>query len=77
MATIDCDVPVDLNLDEMCARAPDVEASATCSPSWSSLPRRKRRSVVEVTEAHYTEAASAMSEAVLKGLTIQSSGSSD
>ena len=38
MATIDCDVPVDLDVNAMRAGEPDVEACAPCSPNWNSLP---------------------------------------
>jgi len=68
MATIDCDVPVDLNLDEMRAGAPDVEAlrSLFTELEFTSL-LKELLPVVEVTEAHYTEATSGADvEAVLK-----------
>jgi len=59
MATIDCDVPVDLNLDAMRAGAPDVEAlrNLFTELEFTSL-LKELLPVVEVTEAHYTEAAS-------------------
>ena len=68
MATIDCDVPVDLNLDAMRAGAPDVEAlrSLFTELEFTSL-LKELLPVVEVTEAHYTEATSGADvEAVLK-----------
>ncbi len=68
MATIDCNVPVDLNLDAMRAGAPDIEALRTLFTEleFTSL-LKELLPVVEVTEAHYTEAASqADVEAVLK-----------
>ncbi len=68
MATIDCNVPVDLNLDAMRAGAPDVEAlrALFTELEFTSL-LKELLPVVEVTEAHYTEAKSAADvEAVLK-----------
>ena len=68
MATIDCDVPVDLDLDAMRAGAPDVEAlrELFTELEFTSL-LKELLPVVEVTEAHYTEAKSAADvEAVLK-----------
>ena len=68
MATIDCDVPVDLNLDAMRAGAPDVEnlRELFTELEFTSL-LKELLPVVEVTEAHYTEAKSeADVEAVLK-----------
>ncbi len=68
MARIDCDVPVDLNLDAMRAGAPDVEAlrSLFTELEFTSL-LKELLPVVEVTEAHYSEATSeADVEAVLK-----------
>jgi DNA polymerase I len=68
MATIDCDVPVDLNLDAMRAGAPDVEAlrSLFTELEFTSL-LKELLPVVKVTEAHYTEAGSeADVKAVLK-----------
>jgi DNA polymerase-1 len=68
MATIDCDVPVDLNVDAMRAGAPDVESlrSLFTELEFTSL-LKELLPVVEVTEAHYTEAGSAADvKAVLK-----------
>ena len=68
MATIDCDVPVDLDLNAMRAGAPDVEAlrSLFTELEFTSL-LKELLPVVEVAEAHYTEAKSAADvEAVLK-----------
>jgi DNA polymerase-1 len=68
MVTIDCDVPVDLNVDAMRAGAPDVEAlrELFTELEFTSL-LKELLPVVEVTEAHYTEAASqADLEAALK-----------
>ena len=68
MATIDCNVPVDLDLDAMRAGEPDVEAlrALFTELEFTSL-LKELLPVVEVTEAHYTEAKSAADvEAVLK-----------
>jgi DNA polymerase-1 len=68
MATIDCAVPVDLNLDAMRAGAPDVEGlrELFTELEFTSL-LKELLPVVEVTEAHYTEAKfEADVEAVLK-----------
>jgi DNA polymerase-1 len=68
MATIDCDVPVELNLDAMRAGAPDIEAlrDLFTELEFTSL-LKELLPVVEVTEAHYAEAKSeADVEAVLK-----------
>src|SRR6202162_3409470 len=68
MATIDCDVPVDLNLGAMRAGAPDIEAlrDLFTELEFTSL-LKELLPVVEVTEAHYTEARSeADVEVVLK-----------
>jgi DNA polymerase I len=68
MATIDCDVPVDLNLDAMHAGAPDVESlrELFTELEFTSL-LKELLPVVEVTEAHYSEAKSeADVEAVLE-----------
>ena len=68
MVTIDCDVPVDLNLNAMRAGAPDVEAlrALFTELEFTSL-LKELLPVVEVAEAHYTEAKSAADvEAVLK-----------
>jgi DNA polymerase I len=68
MVTIDCDVPVDLDLNAMRAGAPEVEAlrDLFTELEFTSL-LKELLPVVEVTEAHYTEARSeADVEAVLK-----------
>ncbi len=68
MATIDCNVPVDLNVDAMRAGAPDVEAlrALFTELEFTSL-LKELLPVVEITEAHYTQAKSAAEvEAVLK-----------
>ncbi len=68
MATIDCNVPVDLNVDAMRAGAPDLEAlrALFTELEFTSL-LKELLPVVEVTEAHYAEASSAADvEAVLK-----------
>ncbi len=68
MATIDCDVPVELNLHAMRAGAPDVEAlrNLFTQLEFTSL-LKELLPVVEVTDAHYTEAKSeADVETVLK-----------
>src|SRR5580765_8293207 len=59
MATIDCDVPVDLNLDAMRAGAPEIESlrDLFTELEFTSL-LKELLPVVEVTEAHYTEAGS-------------------
>jgi DNA polymerase-1 len=67
MAAIDCDVPVELNLDAMRAGAPDIEAlrSLFTELEFTSL-LKELLPVVEVSEARYTEARSAADvEAVL------------
>ena len=60
MVTIDCDVPVDLNVEAMRAGAPDIEAlrALFTELEFTSL-LKELLPVVEVTEAHYTEAKSA------------------
>jgi DNA polymerase-1 len=60
MAAIDCNVPVDLNPEAMRAGAPDVEAlrALFTELEFTSL-LKELLPVVEVTEAHYTEAKSA------------------
>ena len=60
MAAIDCNVPVDLNLDAMRAGAPDVEAlrALFTELEFTSL-LKELLPVVEVTQARYTEARSA------------------
>ena len=68
MVTIDCNVPVELDLNAMRTGAPDVEAlrSLFTELEFSSL-LKELLPVVEVTEAHYTDAKSASDvEAVLK-----------
>jgi DNA polymerase-1 len=68
MATIDCDVPVDLKLDSMRAGAPDIDAlrDLFTELEFTSL-LKELLPVVEVTEAHYTEASSSSEiAAVLK-----------
>ena len=68
MVTIDCHVPVDLNVDAMRTGAPDVEAlrALFTELEFTSL-LKELLPVVEVTEAHYAEAKSAADvEAVLK-----------
>jgi DNA polymerase-1 len=68
MATIDCAVPVDLNLDAMRAGEPDVAAlrDLFTELEFTSL-LKDLLPVVEVTEAHYTEAKSTADvEAVLR-----------
>jgi DNA polymerase I len=68
MVTIDCDVPVDLDLNAMRAGAPDLEAlrALFTELEFTSL-LKELLPVVEVTEAHYSEATSeADVEAVLK-----------
>jgi DNA polymerase I len=70
MVTIDCHVPVELNLDAMRAGAPDVEAlrALFTELEFTSL-LKELLPVVEVAEAHYTDAGSAADvEAVLKKL---------
>ena len=59
MATIDCDVPVDLDLEAMRAGAPDIEAlrGLFTELEFTSL-LKELLPVVEVTEAHYTDAGS-------------------
>jgi DNA polymerase I len=66
MATIDCAVPVDLNLDAMRAGAPDVESlrELFTELEFTSL-LKELLPVVEVTEAHYTEARSEADVAVV------------
>src|SRR6266481_4592267 len=68
MAAIDCNVPVDLNLDAMRAGAPDVESlrELFTELEFTSL-LKELLPVAEVTEVDYTEAKSAADvEAVLK-----------
>jgi DNA polymerase I len=71
MVTIDCNVPVELDLNGMRAGAPDVEAlrALFTELEFTSL-LKELLPVVEVTEAHYTEAISAADvEAALKKVT--------
>ena len=75
MATIDCNVPVDLDLDAMRAGAPDVGTlrDLFTELEFTSL-LKQLLPVVEVTEAHYTEAKSeADVEAVLKKVSVGNS----
>jgi len=75
MATIDCNVPVDLDLDAMRAGAPDVGTlrDLFTELEFTSL-LKELLPVVEVTEAHYTEAKSeADVEAVLKKVSVGNS----
>ena len=70
LATIDCNVPVQLDVDAMKAGAPDVETlrELFTELEFTSL-LKELLPVVEVSEAHYAEAKSAADvEAVLKGL---------
>ena len=69
-STIDCDVPVDLDVNAMRAGEPDLEAlrGLFTELEFTSL-LKELLPVVEVTEAHYTEAKSAADvEAVLKAV---------
>jgi DNA polymerase I len=75
MATIDCNVPVDLDLDAMRAGAPDVGTlrDLFTELEFTSL-LKELLPVAEVTEAHYTEAKSeADVEAVLKKVSVGNS----
>ena len=75
MATIDCNVPVDLDLDAMRAGAPDVGTlrDLFTELEFTSL-LKELLPVVEVTEAHYIEAKSeADVEAVLKKVSVGNS----
>jgi DNA polymerase-1 len=75
MATIDCNVPVDLDLDAMRAGAPDVGTlrDLFTELEFTSL-LKELLPVVEVTEAHYTEGKSeADVEAVLKKVSVGNS----
>jgi DNA polymerase-1 len=70
MATIDCEVPIDLNLDAMRAGAPEVESlrDLFTELEFTSL-LKELLPVVEVAETHYTEAGSeADVEAVLQNV---------
>ena len=71
MVTIDCNVPVELDVNGMRAGAPDVEAlrALFTELEFTSL-LKELLPVVEVTEAHYADAKSASDvEAVLKAVT--------
>ena len=71
MVTIDCNVPVELDLNGMRAGAPDVEAlrALFTELEFTSL-LKELLPVVEVTEAHYADAKSASDvEAALKSVT--------
>jgi DNA polymerase-1 len=70
LATIDCDAPIELNVNSMKMGEPDIEAlrQLFTELEFSSL-LKELLPVVEVTDAHYTEAKSqAEVEAVLKTL---------
>jgi DNA polymerase I len=74
LVTIDCDVPIELNVDAMRVGEPDIETlrSLFTELEFTSL-LKELLPVVEVSEAHYTEAKSASDvEAVLK--TVPSGG---
>ena len=73
MAAIDCNVPVELNPEAMRAGAPDVDAlrALFTELEFTSL-LKELLPVVEVTEAHYTEAQSGVDvEAVLKTVSAE------
>ncbi len=73
MATIDCDVPVELDLNSMRTGAPDIESlrGLFTELEFTSL-LKELLPVVEVTEAHYTEAKSeADVEAVLRNISAE------
>ncbi|HLB89805.1 MAG TPA: DNA polymerase I, partial [Terriglobales bacterium] len=70
MAAIDCDVPIDLDVDAMKAGEPDLKAlrALFTELEFTSL-LKDLLPVAEVSEAHYTEAKSAADvEAVLKAI---------
>ena len=70
LVTIDCDVPIELNVNAMKVGDPDVEAlrALFTELEFSSL-LKELLPVVEVSAAHYTEAKSAMDvETVLKSV---------
>jgi DNA polymerase I len=70
LVTIDCDVPIQLNVDAMRVGEPDVETlrSLFTELEFTSL-LKELLPVVEVSEAHYTEAKSASDvEAVLRSV---------
>ena len=70
--TIDCNVPIELDVNAMKVGEPDVEAlrALFTELEFTSL-LKELLPVVEVSEAHYTEAKSAADvEAVLKAVLI-------
>jgi DNA polymerase-1 len=70
LVTIDCDVPIELNVDAMRVGEPDIETlrSLFTELEFTSL-LKELLPVVEVSETHYTEAKSASDvEAVLKAI---------
>jgi DNA polymerase-1 len=70
LVTIDCDVPIELDVDAMKVGEPDIEALRTLFTEleFTSL-LKELLPIVEVSDAHYTEAKSAADvEAVLKAL---------
>jgi DNA polymerase I len=70
LVTIDCDVPIELNVDAMKVGSPDVETlrALFTELEFTSL-LKELLPVVEVSEAHYTEAKSAADvDAVLKSI---------
>jgi DNA polymerase-1 len=70
MATIDCDVPIELNVDSMRAGEPDIESlrALFTELEFTSL-LKDLLPVAEVSEAHYTEAKSAADvDAVLQAV---------
>ena len=72
LVTIDCNVPIELDVNAMKVGEPDVEAlrALFTELEFSSL-LKELLPVVEVSEAHYTEAKSAADvEAVLKSVLI-------
>ena len=74
LVTIDCNVPIDLDVNAMKLGEPDVEAlrALFTELEFSSL-LKELLPVVEVSEAHYTEAKSAADvEAVLKSVSSSS-----
>ena len=70
LVTIDCDAPIELDVNAMTVGAPDVEAlSALFTELEFTSLLKELLPVVEVSEAHYTEASSAADvEAALKSL---------
>ena len=70
MATIDCDVPLELDVNAMKAGAPDVEAlrDLFTELEFTSL-LKELLPVVEISESHYTEARTAADvDAILRAL---------